>query len=200
MKLFSSNRFHSRMRRAAFTIIEMWVSMAIGSMCLGACSVIYVVMAKEHRIGLADSIVQERIDNLEDKLTQYFQTMSATSGATLSAPASTNSSMYRMAVVSKGGASPQERLIFLTDTATLYYDPNSLVSGDEKVFWTGETNKFVLRDLYFTLGLKEGYRPDGSILNVNLIMDDDKASRRRSGANYTTSTVKRTFSIRLRGP
>lgn len=176
------------------------MSMAIGSMCLGACSIIYVVMAKEHRAGLADSIVEERIDNLEDKLTQFFQTMSATTGATLSAPASTNSSVYRMVVVSKGGAAPQERIIFSTDTAKLYYDPNNLVAGDEKVFWSGETNKFFLRDVYFTLGLKEGYRPDGSLLNVNLVIDDDKAARRRVGANYTANTIKRSFTVRLRGP
>ena len=200
MKLVTSPGFRARFRRAAFTIVEMWMSMAVGSMCMGACSVVYVMMAKEHRAGLADSIVEERIDNLQDRLSSFFRTKSATAGVTLGGAEATNSAIYRIALVTDNATSPAERVYFDAATGSVMYDPNAAVANNETVLWGGETNKFLLENMYFTPGLKEGYRPNGSVLNICLILKDDKAARRRSGTGYLDSKSQRTFTVRLRGP
>lgn len=200
MKLFTKRTLQRRLGIAAFTIVEMWMSMAVGSMCLGSCSVIYLMMAKQHRAGLADSIVEERIDNLQDKLTSFFRTKSATVGVTLGGSEGTNSNIYRIALVSDGGAAIQEAIYLDKTTGSVKYRSNFAQSGTESVFWGGETNKFQLQDLYFTLGLKEGYRPSGDILDIHMKVNDDFAARRRSGNTYSSNVLQRCFTVRLRGP
>lgn len=200
MKLITKRTLRRRLGVAAFTIVEMWMSMAVGSMCLGSCSVIYLMMAKEHRAGLADSIVEERIDNLEDKLTTFFRTKSATVGVTLGGAETTNSQIYRIALVSDGGSATQEALYLDKSTGTVKYRSNFAQAGTESVFWGGETNKFALEDLYFTLGLKEGYRPSGEILDIHMKVNDAFAARRRSGTGYSSNLLQRCFTVRLRGP
>lgn len=184
---------------AAFTIVEMWISMAVGSVVMGAAGVVYLQVAKEQRIGLADAVLEQQVDLLQDKLIRLFQMMSATEGAVLGM-ASTNSAMYRLAVVSTGAGKPQQRVFFSTDNQAVYLDPNNKVAGDETILWKSESKRVILRDLYFTVGLKEGYRPDASIINVNMILDDDSSSQRRSGASYKANQIRRQFSVRMRGP
>jgi hypothetical protein len=199
IRLQSGFGARAALRRAAFTIIEMWMSMAIGSVCMGAAGVIYLEVAKQQRMGLADAVLGQGVDNLEDQLTRLLRTMSATEGATLGSP-STNAAMFRVAVVSAGSGQPQQKVYFNPTLGSVIHDPNKDVAGDEIVLWHGEANALVLKDLYFVLGLKEGYRPDGSLLNVCMELNDAKASRRRSGTGYAETTIKRSFSIRLRGP
>lgn len=200
MKLITKSALRRRFGIAAFTIVEMWMSMAVGSMCLGSCSIIYLMMAKQHRAGLADSIVEERVDNLQDKLTSFFRTKSSTVGVTLGGSETTNSQIYRIALVSNGGSANQEAIYLDKTSGTVKYRSNFSDAGTETVFWGGETNKFVLQDLYFTLGLKEGYRPSGEILDIHMKVNDDFAARRRSGSTYTSNLLQRCFTVRLRGP
>ncbi len=188
------------LRRAAFTIVELSVSMAIGTICLGAVGVIYVTMAKEHRTGLADAVLSQRVDNLEDRLTQLLRTMSATTGATLGSVNPTNSGMYQKVVFNKGSGTPQQSITFNQGTGTVIYDPNTSVAGNEQTLFASEAGSVMLRNFYFTLGLQQGGRPDASLLGVTMDFDDDKASRRRSGSNYKVNAMSRQFSVRLRGP
>jgi uncharacterized membrane protein (Fun14 family) len=186
--------------RAAFTIVELWVGMAIATICLGAVGVVYVTVAKEQRTNLADAVLEQRADELEDKITQLLHTMSASQAITPGLPVSTNANLYRMIVFNTGAGQPQQRLIYSTDTQNVYWDPNMAVAGDEKVLWSSETNRVMLRNMYFTLLLQPGYKPDGTVVSVYMSLDDDKASRRRSGSAYVANTLAREFSVRLRGP
>ena len=121
-----------RLRRAAFTILELWISMAIGTMCLGAVGVLYVTMAKEQRTGLADAVLEQRADDLEDQLTGLIRGMSATQSATLGTANSTNSSIYQVVLLSKGSGAPQETITYNPTTKAVVYDPNIAIAGNER--------------------------------------------------------------------
>ncbi|HAM70922.1 MAG TPA: hypothetical protein DCM86_04685 [Verrucomicrobiales bacterium] len=189
-----------RVRQAAFTIVELWVGMGVATLCLGAVGVIYVTMAKEHRTALADAVLEQRADELEDKVTQLLRTMSASQAITPGSPVSTNSSMYRLILFNAGSGLPQQRLYFDTAQSAIIYDPNIALGGDEQTLWKSETNSVVLRDFYFTLLMQPGYKPDGTLVSVAMQLDDDMASRRRSGTVYVPNTLYREFTVRLRGP
>ena len=190
-----------RLRRAAFTILELWISMAIGTMCLGAVGVLYVTMAKEQRTGLADAVLEQRADDLEDQLTGLIRGMSATQSATLGTANSTNSSIYQVVLLSKGSGAPQETITYNPTTKAVVYDPNIAIAGNERTLWASETNSVMLRNLYFSLLMQPGYKPDGTLLTVTMELDDDKASRRHMGTTgYVANGISRQFTVRLRGP
>jgi hypothetical protein len=189
-----------RRLRRGFTILEMWISMTIGTMCLGAVGVIYLEMAKAQRSGLANAVLEQKADNLQDQLTSLFRTMSATTSATLGEASSSNSAAFYRAVVSKGVGQPQESIRFVPANNSVRYDPNINVAGNSRAVWTSEADSVILRECYFSLGLKAGNRPDGSLVTVTFRMDDDYAGRRRSGAAYKVNEINRQFTIRLRGP
>jgi len=178
----------------------MYISMAVGTLCMASAGVVYLEVAKQQREGLSSAVLGGSVDLLQDRLIQTIQTMSATQGATLGNPSTNNASKFQLAILSTGPGQPQQQLYFDSAQGGLILDPNKNVSGDHKVIWRSEANAVVLEEMYFTLGLKEGYRPDGSLLNVYLKLNDDKASRRRSGQGYTTTTYERYFTVRLRGP
>lgn len=200
MKLKSLSRLKVRQWRQGFTILELWISMAIGTMCLGAVGVIYVEMAKEQRSSLATAVLEQAADNLEDRITQILQTRSATTAATLGDVCSTNSALYATAVFSKGVGNPQESLMFIGANGSVKYDPDINVGGNSVYIYTSETNSVMLRGLYFSLGLKAGNRADGTLVNVSMKLDDDYAARRRSGSTYVVNEINRQFTVRLRGP
>lgn len=174
--------------------------MAIGTMCLGAVGVVYVQMAKEQQTGLADATLGQKADMLEDKITTLLQTMSATDAATLGSVNPTNSVMYRQVLVSKGGTAPQQLVYFDPTSKNVYLDPNIKVAGDQFAIWRSLSNSVILTDLNFSLGLKAGNRPDGTLVNVSFAVNDAGATHRRSGNGYITNNLAREFTVRLRGP
>lgn len=195
----SVSRSFRRLRRG-FTILEMWISMGIGTMCLGSVGIIYLEMAKAQQSGLATAVLEQKADNLQDQLTSLLRTMSATSSATLGEVCSSNAAAYYRVVVSKGIGQAQEGIRFVGANQSVRYDPNINVGGNSRAIWTSETNSVVLRDCYFSLGLKAGNRPDGSLVTVTFRMDDDYAGRARSGTGYKVNEINRQFTVRLRGP
>ena len=183
-----------------FTLVELWVGMGIASITLGAVALMYVTMAREHRTSLADAVLEGRADELEDKITDLLRTMSASQAATPGSPVATNAAMFQMILVNAGPGLPQQRLYYDSVQNAVMHDPNNAVAGDEVVLWKSEVSSVVLRNLYFTLMLQPGYKPDGTLVTVCMRLDDDLASRRRSGNGYVANTVRREFSVRLRGP
>lgn len=200
MKPKSLSSSQLRRWRQGFTILELWISMAIGTMCLGAVGVIYVEMAKEQRSSLANAVLEQAADYLEDKITQTLQTKSATTAVTLGDVCSSNSAFFATAVFSKGLGKPQESLMFLGANGSVKYDPDINVGGNSVYLYASETNSVMLRGLYFSLGLKAGNRADGTLVNVSMKLDDDYAARRRSGSAYVVNEINRQFTVRLRGP
>ena len=188
-------------RRAGFTIIELWVSLAIGTLCLGAVGFLYVTMAKEQRSGLADAVLEQRADDLEDKLSTLIRGMSATQAATLGTASATNGNIDQVVLLSKGNGSPQETITYSPTKRCVVYNSNIGVAGNETVLWKSETNSVILKDLHFSLLMQPGYKPDGTLLAVTMDFDDDKASRLHMGTSgFIASTISRQFTVRLRGP
>lgn len=203
-KLFRAKSKPRPAKLAGFTLPEVMVSSCIGAGIGGTMIFLLLQGAVEQRLGLAGATVEQQAYTLQSSILGCLRGMSANQGLSPDLTSAVNDSNgnllgYRSVFFFNArpdGSYTREQISVSAAMDQVAYIPDVTVPTHSIVWFKNSTN-VALRQLCFNTS----FNPDGSLnsslVNVQFLMDDNGASRQPTNRNSTS--IYRTFSVRLRG-
>jgi hypothetical protein len=183
------------------TLVEVLLAAAISSGVIGGLMYVLVMVAREQKWEVADIVLQQEAGQVQDQLMRMVRSMSQSESVIFADPIIKSGVTVHQSVVLARGKAPEykrEKIAFNSSNHTLDYVPDISVTGNTQVLYTNHCGA-VLRNLCFYPSLKPGLIPDSSTLNIWLEMDDaGLGQRRKSDGTMVTSTVIRSFTVKMR--
>lgn len=159
--------------------------------------------AVEQRLGLASATVEQQAQSLQSSIANCLRGMSANQGL---------SPDYTSAIHDTGGhllgyqkvfffcANPdgsytREQISVDPASGRVTYLPDATKPAAAIIWMTNRAN-LALRQLCFNTSFNPDGSLNGSLVNVQFLIDDNGASQQKSGSNPTS--IYRTFAVRMR--
>jgi hypothetical protein len=183
------------------TIVEMLIAASIVAAVWGGMLTLVVEVAREQRAGLAGSTMEQKADNLQDRLMSALRKMSAGESVVFANPIDDGDGFCRI-IVAQGKAPeyPREEILFNPTSHSVTHNQDLSHTGHELSLFNPSSD-ITLRKVFFYPSLKPGGLLDGSSLNVWIEADDNGLSGQRNfGGLIKTNTVVRSFSVQMRNP
>jgi type II secretory pathway pseudopilin PulG len=186
-------------QQQAFTLVELIVASGVAGLVLGVTMILLISSAKENRRGIDDATVQQAANDLESRIILYLRQMSANEGVVFSSPA-TNSGGglvgYKTIIIARGPSpeNPRQEINFNATQGLATYKSNRSSTNAPMILIQTNAHQ-ALRLLAFAPSIKADGRPDNSLVNV-LIKIDDNGSSEKNTAHQVS--VFRTFAVKMR--
>lgn len=193
----------ARISRRAFTLVELLVATAVGSVLAGTMLLLLCQTAREQRCGFADMTVEEQAYKLQANLTTCLRSMSANQGMT----PNYSSGLYN----SNGNLlGYQSVFVFYPITNGTYITGNisyNSASGEVtytsnvsapsiQTVWMGKSATAVLTEFCFSSSFNLDGSEDNSLVNVLFQMNDNGFSQQNPVNN--PASLYRNFSVQMR--
>jgi prepilin-type N-terminal cleavage/methylation domain-containing protein len=186
----------------AFTLVELLVATAIGSVLAGTVLLLLCQTATEQRYGFADMSVEEKAYALRANIASCLRSMSANQGMTpdySSGLFDANSNLlgYQSIYVfsPSNGTYIAGNIAYNSATGSVIYTSNILNLSSQTV-WMSNSPTAQLTEFCFT----SSFNPDGSknnsLVNVLFEMNDNGFSQQNP--NNNPASIYRNFSVQMR--
>ena len=184
------------------TLTETMVGSTVGALVLAGLIPLIWAVGVEQRQTTADALLQQRVNQAQDRVVALLRSMSATESVILGNPVSGAGgvSAYRKVILARGVAPdyPREEIYFDPVTQKLIHDPNRDVANNDIPLAESDALA-AITDVYFYPSMKHGGIPDGSTLNVWMEFNDQgSAGRSNPDGTRKHTTVVRTFAVCFR--
>ena len=192
----------ARARLGAFTLAEILVATAIGSILAGTVLLLLCQTATEQQYGFADLTVEEKAYTLEANLTSCLRGVSASMGMTPNWSSAVNDSNgnllgYQSIFVftpGTNGAYTMGSIAYTPSTGAVTYTSN--LSNPSTQLWMTNTSTAALTQFYFSSSFNLDGSQNNSLVNVCFQMSDDGFSQQ--GATNNPTSIHRSFSVQMR--
>lgn len=198
-----TSKFSARRTRAAFTLPEIMIALCIGIGISGTVIFLLFQAAVEQRLGLANATVEQQAQFLQSSIVSCLREKSANQGLSPDYTSAVHDAGGHLLGYQKvfffsahsDGSYTREQITVDPTSGRVAYLPDATKPAASIVWMTNRAN-VALRQLCFNTS----FNPDGSLnaslVNVQFMMDDNGASRQRSGNN--TTSIYRSFAVRMR--
>ena len=148
----------------AMTIMEMLIAASIVVAVWGGMLTLVVEVAREQRAGLAASTVEQKVDNLQDRLMSVLRNMSAGESVVFGNPIAGGDG-FGMIIVAQGKAPehPREEITFDSGNHSVIHNQDLYHTGHEVSLFSPASD-ITLRKLFFYPSLKPGGMLSGSAI------------------------------------
>jgi prepilin-type N-terminal cleavage/methylation domain-containing protein len=201
MKIASTN-IAARISRRAFTLVELMVAAAVGSLLAGGVLFLLFQTATEHLCGFSDMTVEEKAYTLQANITSCLHCMSANQGmhpTYSSAVNDANGNFLGYQTISvfypTNGAYITGSISYNSSTGQVIYTTNVLTPSIHTVWMTNSATA-VLTECCFTYSQNLDGSQNNSLVNVYFQMNDNGYSQQAS--NNNPASVFRNFSVQMR--
>jgi prepilin-type N-terminal cleavage/methylation domain-containing protein len=193
----------ARISRRAFTLVEVLVATAVGSVLAGTMLLLLCQTATEQRCGFADMTVEEQAYKLQANLTTCLRSMSANQGMTLNPSSGLyNSSGNLLGYQSIFVFYPISNGLYITgsigynsSSGKVTYTSNILAPSIQTV-WMSNSPTAVLTEFCFNPSYNLDGSQNNSLVNVIFQMNDNGFSQQNPVNN--PASLYRNFSVQMR--
>ena len=199
----SSGNIGTQISRRAFTLVELLVAAALGSVLAGTVLLLLCQTATEQRCGFADMTVEEQAYTLQANITSCLRSMSANQGMT----PNYSSGLYNGSGNLLGYTSvflfyPATNGTYITGnisynsvSGTVTYTSNVLAPSIQTV-WMSNNAAATLTELCFSSSFNLDGSQNNSLVNVLFQMNDNGFSQQNPVNN--PASIYRNFSVQMR--
>jgi prepilin-type N-terminal cleavage/methylation domain-containing protein len=192
----------TRIPRRAFTLVELLVATAVGSVLGGAVLLLLCQTAAEQRSGLADITVEEKAYIFQADITACLRSMSANQGMTpdySSGLYDTNGNLlgYRSVFIfyPTNGTYITANISYNSSSGQVAYTTNILDSSTQMV-WMSNSATAALTQFCLSASFNLDGSQNNSLVNVLFQMNDNGFSGQNPVNNPTS--IYRNFSVQMR--
>jgi prepilin-type N-terminal cleavage/methylation domain-containing protein len=200
MKTASTN-IAARISRRAYTLVELLVATAVGSVLAGVVLLLLCQTATEQRCGFADMTVEEQAYKLQANLTSCLRSMSANQGMNLSSGLYNSNGLllgYQTIFVFypvTNGTYITGSIGYNAASGEVIYTSNILAPSIQTV-WMSNSPTAVLTEFCFNPSYNLDGSQNNSLVNVLFQMNDNGFSQQNPVNN--PASIYRNFSVQMR--
>jgi prepilin-type N-terminal cleavage/methylation domain-containing protein len=188
--------------RRAFTLVEMLVATAVGSVLGGGMLLLLCQTATEQRYGLSDMTVEEKAYNLQANITACLRSMSANQGMTPDYSSglydgSGNLLGYQSVFIfyPTNGAYITGNIKYSASTGRVTYTTN-ILANTAQIVWMSNSPTAALTQFGLTASFNLDGSQNNSLVNVMFQMSDNGYSQQNPTNN--PASIYRNFSVQMR--
>jgi len=189
--------------QCAFTLPEVMVASCLGFGIGGTVIFLLVQAAVEQRVGLAAATVEKSAYYLQSSIVNCFRGMSANQGLSpdyTSALRDGDGHLLGYQTVfcfsaNTNGSYTRNQISVDPASGRVTYVPD-VTMPTTSIIWMTNTANVVLRQLCFSTSYNPDGSLNGSLVNVQFLMDDNGASQQARNGN--PASVYRSFSVHMR--
>jgi prepilin-type N-terminal cleavage/methylation domain-containing protein len=192
----------ARISRRAYTLVELLVATAVGSLLAGTVLLLLCQTSTEQRNGFADMTVEEKAYTLQANIVTCLRSMSANQGLTPNYATGlydNNGNLlgYQTANVfyPSNGSYILGCISCNPATGQVVYTPNVATPWIQTV-WMTNTSTAVLTEFCMSTSLNLDGSQNSSLVNVMFQMNDNGFSNQ--GATNNPTSIYRNFSVQMR--
>jgi prepilin-type N-terminal cleavage/methylation domain-containing protein len=198
----ASTSIASRISRRAYTLVELLVATAVGSVLAGTVLLLLCQTSTEQRNGFADMTVEERAYTLQANITTCLRSMSANEGLTPDYSSglydgSGNLLGYQSAFIfyPSNGTYITGNVNYNSATGKVIYTTNISIPASQ-MLWMSNSSTAVLTEFCLSTSFNLDGSQNGSLVNVFFKMNDNGFSQQ--GATNNPTSIYRNFSVQMR--
>ena len=197
-----SNKTAATVSRRAFTLVEILIAVAVGTVLGGTVLLLLCQTATEQRNGLADMAVEEQAYKLQANVTACLRSMSANQGMTpnySSGYYDNNGNLlgYQSVFIfyPTNGSYITGNISYNASTGQVAYTTN-ISESSAQIVWMSNSPTAALTEFCLSSSFNLDGSQNNSLVNVSFQMNDHGFSQQ--GATNNPASVFRNFSVQMR--